>query len=172
MIEPQDLENIQGLVQEFLTYMVISDFTIQVTVSPEKEDDLKFKDLPNQDVPRSTDSVDVAVTLPEPQFLIGENGKTLLDVQRVLRIMLNKKMGKMFYVKVDINGYRAKKIEYLKKMANEMADQAVTAHESKALPPMSSYERRIIHAELAQRQDVRTQSQGEGFDRSVTIVPK
>jgi predicted RNA-binding protein Jag len=37
---------------------------------------------------------------------------------------------------------------------------------------MSSYERRIIHAELSKRTDVATDSQGEGFDRHIVIKSK
>ena len=63
-------------------------------------------------------------------------------------------------------------MEYLKDMAKNLADQVSLTKEEKILPPMSAYERRIIHAELAQRTDVITESQGDGFDRHVVIKPK
>jgi spoIIIJ-associated protein len=117
------------------------------------------------------DGADVNIELAEPQILIGEDGKTLLDFQRLLRMMLSKKIGKTFYIKLDINHYIEKKTENLKKMASEIADQVSLTRISKTLPPMSSYERRIIHARLAERSDVITQSQGEGKERCVIIAP-
>ena len=73
---------------------------------------------------------------------------------------------------LDINDYKKKKVEYLKDFAKETADQIAMTGQEKTLPPMSSYERRIIHAELSQRTDVITESQGDGFDRHVVIKPK
>jgi spoIIIJ-associated protein len=37
---------------------------------------------------------------------------------------------------------------------------------------MSAYERKIIHAELADRSDVITESQGNGAERHIVIKPK
>ena len=78
---------------------------------------------------------------------------------------------RVFYLDLDINDYKNKKIEYLKNLAKESADEVFLVKKTKTLPPMSSYERRIIHEELSQRQDVTTQSQGEGDNRQVVINP-
>jgi len=73
---------------------------------------------------------------------------------------------------LDINGYKSKKVEYLKSLAKEAADQVVLNKEEKSLPPMSAYERRVVHAELAQREDVLTESQGSDLDRHIVVKPK
>ena len=73
------------------------------------------------------------------------------------------------YIKVDVNDYTKKKIEYLKSLAQNLADEAVKVRQNRLLPPMSPYERRIIHTELSQRKDVATESQGLGEDRCVVI---
>jgi len=86
--------------------------------------------------------------------------------------VLNKKLQKNFYLKLDINNYREKKIEYLKSFARDIANEVVFTKEKKVLSPMPAYQRRIIHTELAQRQDVATQSQGDGQDRHLVISPK
>ena len=91
---------------------------------------------------------------------------------RLLKTILNKKLKNVFYFNLDINDYKKQKLEYLKNMAKNLADQVVLTKEEKILLPMSSYERRIIHAELAQRTDVITESQGEGFDRHIVIKLK
>ncbi len=153
MITQEELGVIKATVEEFLAKMTVIGFTLQAT-SP------------------ASDAVDLRIDLAEPQFLIGQDGKTLLDLQRLLKIVLHKKLGKVFYVKLDINEYNTKKTEHVKKMASQAADQVSLTGISKTLPPMSSYERRIVHAELAGRSDVTTESQGEGESRSVVIMPR
>jgi len=39
------------------------------------------------------------------------------------------------------------------------------------LDPMPSFERRIIHLELADRKDIKTESVGEGVERRIVIRP-
>lgn len=153
MINEEELAKIKEFTGEFLTNMTVEDFELAVAVNPEG-------------------AVEVNITLGEPQFLIGQEGKTLFDVQRILRLILNKKLGQIFHVVVDINEYRAKKLSYLKKLARESADQVALTGISKTLPPMTSYERRVVHAELAQRNDVVTKSEGEGLERCVVVAPK
>ena len=118
------------------------------------------------------DVVDLDVNLTEPQILIGQQGQTLFEVQRILRTILNKKLQKTFYFNLDINDYKKKKVEYLQDLAKETADQAVLLKTEKALPAMSAYERRIIHAELAQRADVITESRGDGPDRHIVVMSR
>jgi spoIIIJ-associated protein len=124
------------------------------------------------DVSLSADVVSVDIKLDEPQILIGQGGQTLFEIQRILRTILNKKLKEVFYLNLDINDYKKKKVEYLKDLAREMADQVALTKEEKSLPAMSAYERRVVHAELSQKTDVTTESQGEGFDRHIVIRPK
>ncbi|MBU2539714.1 hypothetical protein KJ786_00925 [Patescibacteria group bacterium] len=126
----------------------------------------------HSDAGGSNDSIELNIKVDDPQILIGERGQTLNEIQRLLRVVLNKKLDKAFYLNLDINEYRKKKTEYLKTMARELADEVVLTKEEKVLSPMSSYERRIIHAELAGRPDIITESEGEGLERRVVIKLK
>jgi spoIIIJ-associated protein len=118
------------------------------------------------------DVVNIEIELTEPQILIGEKGQTLFETQRLLKMILTKKTGKLFYLNLDINGYKKKKAEYLASIAKDLANEVVLTKQSKELIPMSAYERRVIHAELAKRDDVTTRSAGEGPDRHIVIEPK
>jgi len=147
----------------------VDEFFSKTTIAVLKTDiSLTFKE----------DVIDLNIELEEPQILIGQGGQTLFEIQRLLKTILNKKLNtalgtsKVFYLNLDINNYKKKKVEYLKGVAKDLADQVSLNKEEKALLPMSSYERRIIHAELSQRSDVITESQGEGFDRHIVIKPK
>lgn len=118
------------------------------------------------------DSLPVDLKTEDPQILIGEQGRTLVELQKILGKIIRKKLGEQIFLDLDINQYKKKKIEYLKEMAQSMADQVALQKEEKALFPMSSFERRIIHMTLRERQDIKTESTGEEPERRVVIKPK
>ena len=118
-------------------------------------------------------TIPIDLKAEEPQVLIGKNGETLLEIQRLLKVILKRKIApdKNFYVDLDINNYKKKKIEYLKEMARMSADEVSLSKKEKILAPMPAYERRIIHLEIAQRRDVATESIGQEPERYVVIRP-
>lgn len=118
------------------------------------------------------DTIELNIRIEEPQILIGEKGQTLFEIQRLLKIILNKKLQKIFYLNLDINNYKKKKIEYLKDLANNLADEVCLIKEERVLFPMPACERRIIHTELIGRTDILTESQGDGENRRVVIKPQ
>ena len=172
MIEQKDTNKIKAVAEEFFEKMTIVVSNMEVSISAEKKDSQDEKTLVEERSEGRPDIVDLNIKIDEPQILIGQGGQTLFEIQRLLSAMLNKKLQKIFYLNLDINDYKKKKIEYLKGLAKDLADQASLNKEEKVLPPMSSYERRVVHSELSQRTDVSTESQGDGFDRHVVIKPK
>ena len=116
-------------------------------------------------------TITVTFETKEPRILIGEQGQTLFELQQLLAAVLKKKTGKQFFVNLDINNYKKRKIEYLKEAALSLADEVSLSKQEKYLPPMPSYERRIIHMELSKRADIITESIGEGQDRKIVIRP-
>ena len=120
----------------------------------------------------------VEVQAKEPQILIGERGETLSEIQHLLKLILRKALqraqgetAELFYIDLDINDYKKKKIDYLKEMAKNAADEVTLTKKEKELPPMSSYERRIVHMELSQREDVVSESIGEEPERRIVVKP-
>ena len=107
----------------------------------------------------------------EPQILIGSGGKTLSEIQKVLGRILRKQLGEELFIDLDINQYKKNKKDYLRDLAQSTADEVSLQKEEKALPPMTSYERRIVHLALVEREDVKTESQGEDPDRRIVIKP-
>jgi spoIIIJ-associated protein len=120
----------------------------------------------------SGETIDISVQINEPQILIGQGGQTLFEIQRLIRTVLNKKIESKVRINLDINDYKKQKIDYLKDIVKDIADQVAKSGQEKSLSPMSSYERMVVHAELAQRTDVLTESQGDGIDRHIVIRPK
>ncbi len=117
------------------------------------------------------ETVFLEVKSDQPRTLIGKRGEALRAAQRILRVMLLQNTGERFYLQLDINGYKQKKARYLREIANEIADEVALSQEPEPLVPMSAYERRIIHIELAERVDVTTESEGEEPRRRVVVKP-
>jgi spoIIIJ-associated protein len=103
--------------------------------------------------------------------LIGRQGETLSSLQYITRLIVSRRLQRRANIIVDAGGYKAKRSDRLKQLANRMADQAVRQHRTVTLEPMPPHERRIIHLTLRKREDVTTRSIGEGDSRKVTISP-
>ncbi|MGE5602478.1 MAG: RNA-binding cell elongation regulator Jag/EloR [Nitrososphaerales archaeon] len=104
--------------------------------------------------------------------LIGRQNETLSSIEFVTRLMVNQQVHTRTNFAVDVNGYRAKRAESLRKLALRMAEQVAETGRTVALEPMPPAERRIIHLALRDHPSVMTQSIGEGDRRKVTIVAR
>jgi spoIIIJ-associated protein len=104
--------------------------------------------------------------------LIGKRGQTLEAIQYLLEKMINKKSGNRVRVLVDVEGYLAKRKNNLKQMAMRMAEKAKKTKKPVTIGQMNSHDRRIIHIQLKDEKDVRTQSLGDGYYRKLMIFPK
>jgi len=118
---------------------------------------------------KENNSLLVDVKMKDPQILIGEKGQTLAEIERLLKIIVRRKAENPFFINLDINDYKKRKAEYLKTLATEAADEVFVTGLEKKFPPMSAFERRIIHMALLQRKDISTESAGEGLERRVII---
>jgi len=104
--------------------------------------------------------------------LIGRRGETLASLQYLVNLMLNRRASVRGMVGVDIGGYRRRREETLRSLANRMAERVAANGQSITLEPMPPNERRIIHIALAEHPDVLTVSIGEGEARKVAITPR
>ena len=104
--------------------------------------------------------------------LIGRRGETLAALQYITRIMVTKQIGELANVVVDVEGYKARREQQLRRLAQRMAEQAVEQGRTVVLEPMPPNERRLIHLALRDSPEVHTESVGEGEHRKVTIVPR
>lgn len=153
MISSNNLEKIKKEIEEFFNKMT---FSAQIQSFSQKDQ-----------------TVLVDIKIEDPSVLIGEKGETLFEIQHLLKMILKKKCNieDVFYLDLDINDYKKKKISYLKEMAKSLAEEVSLTKKEKILPPMPAYERRIIHLELANRSDVTTESIGQEPKRKIIIKP-
>lgn len=113
----------------------------------------------------------ISLASAEAQVLIGQQGRTLDDIQAVLARIIRKHLAQEIFLDIDINGYKKNKEQRFCDLANETADEVLSSGKEKMLFPMTAFERRIIHAELAKRNGVKTESIGENDNRRVVVMP-
>ena len=116
----------------------------------------------------------IDISTEDSGVLIGKKGNTLEALQFVISLIASKKFGddNKRHIILDVDGYRDRREETLKHMARQAAQQAKRTRRTVSLEPMSPYERRIIHLELQNDQDVETKSDGEPPYRSVRVYSK
>ncbi|MBT3714792.1 MAG: KH domain-containing protein, partial [Anaerolineae bacterium] len=117
-------------------------------------------------------SVYIDVTGKDLGVLIGRRGKTIDAFQRIATLIVSKEMSRWVRVSIDVEGHRNRREQQLRQMAQKIAQQVISSGRKQNLEPMSPYERRIVHMELQNSPDVKTNSIGEDSQRKVVIEPK
>ena len=105
-------------------------------------------------------------------LLIGRRGETLQALQFLIRMVTNRQLGRKTYIVIDIEDYRERRVQMLRRLARRTAGRVASSGRDDSLEPMSPAERRIVHMSLAGHPEVRTESEGEGNQRRVVIFPK
>jgi spoIIIJ-associated protein len=103
--------------------------------------------------------------------LIGRHGQTLDALEYLLNRVLARKLRDAPPISVDTESYRARRRRQLHRMALSKGEQAKREHVVVTLDPMPPRDRRIVHLALKEDPLVTTRSSGDGFLRSIQIVP-
>ena len=109
---------------------------------------------------------------PEMGIIIGKRGQTLDSLQYLVNLAVNRKAADYVRVKIDTEDYRRRRKETLENLAKNMAHKAIRTGRPVSLEAMNPYERRIIHAALADNNKITTHSEGEEPYRHVVITLK
>lgn len=104
-------------------------------------------------------------------MMIGYHGETIASLQLLISLISHKKLGMWQRVIFNINDYRERREQNLREMALTAAERAKLSGKEVVMPPMESFDRRIIHLTLADDPSVVTESIGEGKDRRLVISP-
>jgi predicted RNA-binding protein Jag len=79
---------------------------------------------------------------------------------------------KTYKISEDQYELRIYPVGNLRRLAEKSTEEAIRTGQKVALPPMSSYERFIIHEILKGNDAVKSASQGEGAERHIVIEPE
>ncbi|MGQ9622536.1 MAG: RNA-binding cell elongation regulator Jag/EloR [Candidatus Caldatribacteriaceae bacterium] len=141
-------EVVRGFLQE-----LVSKMGLEVTLSVEEEEGV---------VRCALDGRDAGV-------LIGRRGDTLEALEVLVRALLTRRGLGETPLEVDVSGYRKRREEALRKLAERMAKKVLQEKKKIRLAPMNARERRIIHTALKDYPEVTTYSIGEEPHRRVVI---
>jgi spoIIIJ-associated protein len=156
--ETMDLEAQQAAVEGFLTDLLAAfgrpDATIAVAVGEDE-------------------ALEASVDGSELGLLVGQKGVTLAAVQELVRSMVQRQFVGQPHarVRVDVAGYRARRKEALARFATSIAESVKESGVAKALDPMGSADRKVVHDTVNEIEGVVTVSEGEDAARRVVIRP-
>lgn len=102
-------------------------------------------------------------------ILIGKNGQTLKALETLIKQKYLMEWNTYLKISLDVEDYKAKRIEYLEKLAVRTAKEVRDTKMAATLENMNSYERRIIHNKLTDFKGIKTSSEGEEPNRHIII---
>ena len=116
---------------------------------------------------------EVRITGKDLGILIGPRAGALDSVQELARVVAQRRSGGRgeSRLRVDIAGYRQRRREALERFALKLAEEVRESGEVKALEPMNSADRKVVHDVVGTLEGVSTSSEGEDPRRRVVIVP-
>lgn len=105
-------------------------------------------------------------------LLIGPGGRTLLAIQDLARVSAQRRLGDHeTRLRIDVAGYREKRRTALERFATVVAEQVRSTGVARALDPMPSADRKVIHDALSALDGVSSRSEGEEPDRRIVVAP-
>lgn len=122
------------------------------------------------EVTESNGAFQIVIKTEEAPTIIGRHGETIRAIQKILEVVLYKKLQESVHVLINVNDYREKQQERLEYMAGQYADKVTESRQPENVFHLSSYERRIIHQYVTTNYpDLASYSEGEGRDRKLII---
>jgi spoIIIJ-associated protein len=147
-------DNSTALAQEILTKIV-------TLISPDTKISAR----------RKADDIVLNIEGNNPGILIGPKGKTLEALEFIINKAVNKASEKKVRVIVDAENYRQRREEFLERLAFRMGEKAKKTRKTVTIDPISPHDRRIVHLALKGDYQLQTKCNGEGFFKSVFIIP-
>lgn len=124
------------------------------------------------DVDENEETINVVINSDDPGLIIGHHGDTLDSIQLVLSLMIAKKLGEFKRVSVEVGDYKKNRADYLKNLAQQTKERALSEGREIFLPNLKPWERREVHMFLQEDPEVISESVGEGKERTLVVKPK
>ncbi len=107
----------------------------------------------------------------DSELLLMDGASLLYAFNHLMNQIYFKRLGRGRNIVFDCMNYLADRELELELMADVAAEQAQTTGRKLVLQPMNAAERRIIHMRLAEKEGIRTESEGFGQNRRISIMP-
>ena len=95
--------------------------------------------------------------------------ETVNALQELTRIAVQTKTGSFSRLILDIGGSREARVAELAVLVDTAIERIEAGAQSASLPPMSSYERKLVHDIVSER-GFSSASEGEGRDRHTVVT--
>lgn len=116
------------------------------------------------------DVIELAVPSTElNSLLIGRNAETLRSLQYLVSTVLRNQEAAVWRVNIDIADYKKQRAERVAKEARVWIEE-VRKTGSSHVAHLNPADRRIVHQVATEYEDIRTYSEGEGLERTITIA--
>ncbi len=112
----------------------------------------------------------VAVVGENLDELVGSDGSVLDALQDLTRLAVMRETGHRSRLMLDVGGFRAGLRRQLTEQGEQAAARVKETGEPVALPPMSPFERKVVHDAIAAAGLV-SESSGEEPNRHVVVLP-
>jgi len=117
------------------------------------------------------ESVELEIKGDGSGILIGRHGQTLDALEYVVNRVLARRIKDAAPISLETESYRARRRQQLHRMALSVGERAKREHQTVRLDPMPPRDRRVVHLALKDDPMISTRSAGEGFLRSIEIIP-
>ena len=119
------------------------------------------------DVKGDDDHNKISIKIDDEVVRGDKTSKVMSAFNHLINQML-KQEGYRHHV-IDFNYYRKERERLITELARAAAKKAVITNENVELPAMNSYERRLVHMEIATHPELETESVGKGKERRVVV---
>jgi spoIIIJ-associated protein len=103
--------------------------------------------------------------------LVGPDGKVLDALQELTRLAVQAATGERSRLMLDVAGHRAERRTALVELARRVITQVRTTGEQQAMDPMTAFERKVVHDEVAAA-GLGSDSEGVEPHRHVVVLPE
>jgi spoIIIJ-associated protein len=108
---------------------------------------------------------------PDSALLLDRGAELLRALELLTLEILRLPSGEHEKISFDCKNQRSMHLQELRMAATVAAEKVRQTGTPYHFAPMSSRERRIVHLALRDQTDLRTESDGEGFNRCVVLYP-
>jgi spoIIIJ-associated protein len=115
--------------------------------------------------------IHVNLSGPDRSYLLSNSASLLNSLEYILSKIFRTDKEEAPGILLDSNDYRQHREAELVLLAQMASQKVISFRKPLSLQPMIPRERRIVHLALAGIEGVRSQSSGEGDNRSITIYP-
>lgn len=148
MDKEQSIQFAQKYLEDLLSF-----FGANITVSSTCDEDVIELSVPSNEL---------------NSLFIGHNAETLRSLQYIVSTVLRNKECELTRVNVDIADYKKQRADRIAKQAVEWIEEVRKTGNPRVVN-LNPADRRIVHQVASEYGDIKTVSEGEGYDRHLII---